>query len=85
MEQEELEKLDKLEEKDVKRFDFTTFELNYIIKNANFNDTQLEIFKRLTDPHGRQTIVKIALETNTSESTVKRNIRQIKKKIMRTL
>ena len=36
----------KLEEKDVKKFDFTTFELNYIIKNANFDDFQLEVFKR---------------------------------------
>ena len=49
----------KLEEEDVNKFDFTTFELNYIIKNANFNDFQLEVFKRLTDPHGRQTITKI--------------------------
>ena len=75
----------KLEEKDVKKFDFTTFELNYIIKNANFNNFQLDIFKRLTDPHGRQTIIKMALETNTSESTIKRTIKDIKKKILRTL
>lgn len=75
----------KLEEKDVNKFDFTTFELNYIIKNANFNDFQLEVFKRLTDPKGRQTIVKMAMELNTSESTIKRNIKQIKKKILRTL
>lgn len=75
----------KLEEKDVNKFDFTTFELNYIIKNANFNDFQLEVFKRLTDPHGRQTIVKMAIELHTSESTIKRNIKQIKKKILRTL
>ena len=81
---EEKEKL-KLEEKDVKKFDFTTFEFNYIIKNANFNEFQLEVFKRLTDPHGRQTIVKMAMELHTSESTIKRNIKQIKKKILRTL
>lgn len=81
---EEKERL-KLEEEDVNKFDFTTFELNYIIRNANFNDFQFEIFKRLTDPHGRQTIVKMAMELNTSESTIKRNIKQIKKKILRTL
>ena len=80
-----MEEKPKLEEKDVNKFDFTTFELNYIIKNANFNDFQLEVFKRLTDPHGRQTIVKMAMELNTSESTIKRNIKQIKKKILRTL
>ena len=81
---EEKERL-KLEEKDVKKFDFTTFEFNYIIKNANFNEFQLEVFKRLTDPKGRQTIVKMAMELHTSESTIKRNIKQIKKKILRTL
>lgn len=53
-----------LEEKDVKRFDFTTFELNYIINNANFNDLQLSVFKRLTDKTGKQTIVKISMEEN---------------------
>jgi predicted transcriptional regulator len=75
----------KLEEKDVKSFDFTKQELNYFIENANFNDFQLEIFKRLTDPHGRQTLVKMAMETHTSESTVKRAIKQIKNKMIRTL
>lgn len=80
-----MEEKPKLEEKDVKRFDFTTFELNYIIKNANFNDFQLEVFKRLTDPKGRQTITKIALETNVCERTINRTIKQIKSKILRTL
>lgn len=75
----------KLEEKDVNKFDFTTFELNYIIKNANFNDFQLEVFKRLTDTKGRQTITKIALETNVCERTINRTIKQIKSKILRTL
>jgi len=74
-----------LEEKDVKRFDFTTFELNYIINNANFNDIQLSIFNRLTDPKGRQTIVKISMEENISTRTVNRIIKQIKNKIIRIL
>lgn len=81
---EQKEKL-KLEEKDVKRFDFTMFELNYIINNANFNDLQLSIFKRLTDPKGKQTIVKISMEENISERTVNRIIKQIKNKIIRIL
>ena len=81
MEQRKLE----LEEKDVKRFDFTTFELNYIINNANFNDLQLSVFKRLTDKRGRQTIVQISMEENISERTVNRIIKQIKSKILRTL
>lgn len=74
-----------LEEKDVKRFDFTTFELNYIINNANFNDLQLSVFKRLTDKRGRQTIVQISMEENISERTVNRIIKQIKSKILRIL
>lgn len=74
-----------LEEKDVKRFDFTTFEINYILNNANFNDIQLAVFNRLTDRKGRQTIVKIAMEENISERTVNRIIKQIKSKILRIL
>lgn len=81
MEQRKLE----LEEKDVKRFDFTTFELNHIINNANFNDLQLSVFKRLTDKRGRQTIVQISMEENISERTVNRIIKQIKSKILRIL
>lgn len=74
-----------LEEKEIKRFDFTTFELNYIINNANFNDLQLSVFKRLTDKRGRQTIVQISMEENISERTVNRIIKQIKSKILRIL
>lgn len=81
---EQKEKLE-LEEKDVKRFDFTVFELNYIINNANFNDIQLNVFKRLIDPRGRQTIVKISMEENISIRTVNRIIKQIKNKIIRIL
>lgn len=75
----------KLEGKDVKKFDFTTFELNYIIKNANFNKDQLEVFKRLTDINGRQTIVKISMEMDISTASVSRIIEDIKKKIFRLL
>lgn len=44
----------KLEEESVNKLDFTKFELDYILQNANFNDIQLRIFKRLTDKYGRQ-------------------------------
>ena len=80
-----MEEKPKLEEKDVKKFDFTQFELNYIINNANFDDFHLEVFKRLTDPHGRQTIVKIAMETGVCERTIDRAIKKIKHKIIRIL
>ena len=76
---------EKLEEENVNKFDFTKFELDYILQNANFNDIQLRIFKRLTDKQGRQKIVKIAIEENISERTVSRIIKQIKNKIKRLL
>ena len=75
----------KLEEESVNKLDFTKFELDYILQNANFNDLRLRIFKSLTDKYGRQKIVKIAIEENISERTVSRIIKQIKNKIKRLL
>ena len=76
---------EELEEENVNKLDFTKFELDYILQNANFNDIQLRIFKRLTDKQGRQKIVKISIEENISERTVSRIIKQIKNKIKRLL
>lgn len=67
------------------KFDFTRFELNYIIENANFTDEQLKIFNLLTGKNGRETIVAISFKMNMSESTVKRRIKEIKNKIKRLL
>lgn len=67
------------------KFDFTRFELNYIIENANFTDEQLNIFNLLTGKNGRETIVAISFKMNMSESTVKRRIKEIKNKIKRLL
>lgn len=64
-------------------YDFTKNELDFINENANFNDRQQEIFNRLTDKHGRQKIVKIAMEMHLSERTVSREIKSIKKKILK--
>ena len=75
----------KLEEEDVKRLDFTTPELEYILANARFNDIQRKVFNRLIDIDGRQSIVKISIEENISTATVSRIIKQIKKKILRLL
>lgn len=66
-------------------YDFTKFELDYINENANFNDTQQEIFNRLTDKRGRQSIVQISMEMNLSTATVSRTIKQVKKKILKIL
>lgn len=66
-------------------YDFTKKELDFIIENANFNDRQLEIFNRLTDRRGRQTVVKISLEMNLSTRTIDREIKRIKHKIYKIL
>ena len=76
--------LQRLEGKNVD-FDFTKFELDYILENANFTEEQEKIFKMLTSKYGRLPIVYISMEMNMSESTVKRRIRQIKNKILRLL
>ena len=75
----------KLEEEDVKKFDFVKSELDYILENANFTVEQEQIFKMLTSKYGRASIVNIAIKMNMSESTVKRRIKQIKNKILRLL
>lgn len=75
----------KLEEESIKRLDFTTPELEYILNNANFTVEQEEIFKMLTSKYGRASIVNISIKMNMSESTVKRRIKQIKNKILRLL
>ena len=67
------------------KYDFTKSELEYINENARFNERQQEIFDRLTDIKGRQKIVKIALEMSLSERTVSREIKNIKKKILKIL
>ena len=67
------------------KYDFTKKELDYINENARFNERQQEIFNRLTDIKGRQKIIKIALEMSLSERTVSREIKNIKKKILKIL
>lgn len=77
-------KQQKLEEKNVNKLDFTKFELDYILENANFSIDEEKIFKMITGKY-RKTIVNIALEINLSESSVKRRIKNIKTKILRLL
>ena len=66
-------------------YDFTKSELNYINENANFNDIQQEVFNRLTDKRGRQSIVQISMEMNISTATTSRIIKQIKSKIVKII
>ena len=66
-------------------YDFTKAELEFINENANFNETQQEVFNRLTDKHGRQSIVQISMEMNLSTATISRIIKQVKNKILKIL
>lgn len=77
--------LKKLEEKNVNKLNFVKPEIDYILENANFTQIQENIFKRLVDKNGRQSIVKISIEENISTATTSRIIRQIKNKIIRLL
>lgn len=67
------------------KYDFIQSEIDYINNNARFNDRQQEIFDRLTDKHGRQKVVKIAMEMHLSERTIAREIKNIKNKIYKIL
>jgi predicted transcriptional regulator len=66
-------------------YDFTKAELEFINENSNFNETQQEVFNRLTDKHGRQSIVQISMEMNLSTATISRIIKQVKNKILKIL
>lgn len=74
-----------MEIKNIKKFDFTQPEIDYILKQARFNDMQERVFNRLTHKMGKQSIVQISIEENISTATVSRIIAQIKDKILRVL
>lgn len=80
-----MEVLKKLKKEDINKFDFTRPELEYIKENANFNDEQMSIFEMLTHRTGRKSIIYISMQMNMSESTTKRRIKEIKKKILRII
>lgn len=68
-------------EKDVK-FDFTLDEYNYFCEKCLFESELKEVLDYKVKGW---TIVAIAMEMNLSESTVKRYIKKIRKKILRVI
>lgn len=66
-------------------YDFVKAEIDFINENANFNQEQQEVFNRLTDRRGRQSIVQISMEMNISTATTSRIIKQVKDKIIKIL
>lgn len=67
------------------KYDFTKAEIEYINENARFDIRQQEVFDRLTDRRGRQSIVQMSMEMNLSTATIERIVKQVKQKILRTL
>ena len=63
-------------------FEFTEEEFNSICKKAMLNEELTKIFEMKIKDYS---ITKMSIEMNMSESTVKRRIRQLKKKIMRVI
>lgn len=63
-------------------FEFTKEEFDTICKKAMLNEELTKIFEMKIKNYS---ITKIAMEMNMSESTVKRRIKQLKKKIMKVL
>lgn len=63
-------------------FEFTEEEFNAICKKAMLNEELTKIFEMKIKDYS---ITKIAMEMSMSESTVKRRIKQLKKKIMKVL
>ncbi len=63
-------------------FEFTKEEFDTICKKAMLNEELTKIFEMKIKDYS---ITKIAIEMSMSESTVKRRINQLKKKIMKVL
>ena len=63
-------------------FEFTKEEFEKIVEKAMLNEELTKIFEMKIKDYS---ITKIAMEMNMSESTVKRRIRQLKKKIMKVI
>ena len=64
------------------KFEFTKFEVDYLIENAGFDDDEIDVFKlRLRG----KSIVAVAQTLNLSTRTVDRKIKSIKRKIMRVI
>ncbi len=71
-----------LEQQDLKRLDFNKNEYEYFIENCNFTDRQKEI---LDLRRKGKSIIEITFITHLSESTVFRELKKIKKKILKVI
>lgn len=75
----------KIKRKNLKiNFDMIQADKDFYLKNCNFNELQENIFKDLTSKTPLS-IIQIAFKENISDSTVNRNIRKIKLKMIQAI
>lgn len=78
----QMEKQLKLKLQELKKLDFNKAEYEYFIENCNFTDRQKEI---LDLRRKGKSIVEITFIVHLSESTVFRELKRIKKKILKEI
>lgn len=71
-----------LEKSELKNLDFNKSEYDYFVENCNFTDRQLEI---LNLRRKNKSIVEISMKVHISERTVNREIKLIKRKILKAI
>jgi DNA-binding NarL/FixJ family response regulator len=65
-----------------KNLDFNKSEYEYFLENCNFTDRQLEIFNLRRKG---LTYIQMSFELHLSESTLKREVKRIKNKILKII
>jgi hypothetical protein len=65
-------------------FDMIESDKQFYLQNCNFNELQEKIFKDLTGKYP-MSIIQISMKENISDSTVSRNIKTIKLKMLKAI
>lgn len=71
-----------IEEKELKKLDFNKSEYEYFLENCNFTRRQLQLLNLRRQGYS---IIEISLRVHLSESTVKRELKEIKRKIIKAI
>lgn len=71
-----------LNQKELKNLDFNKKEYEYFIENCNFTDRQLEV---LNLRRKGKSIIEISMLLFVSDRTIKRDIKEIKRKILKVI
>lgn len=80
-----MQKQNKTKRKNLKvNFDMIQSDKDFYLENCNFNELQEKIFKDLTGRYP-MSIIQISIKENVSDSTVNRNIKTIKLKMLKAI